>query len=170
MNQTDYTNPETIDIDIVIGEINRAFTNRGTLWDNKPMWPHVTVKALVNEIAWLKGEADPVLADVAEERLRQDVKFGEQNHGPEWWLIIALEELGEAGEVVVQLGLGDPDPKGFVWADYRKEMVQVAAVVVAAIEAFDRTLEARYTQADLDRAQQEGREWAARFDAAGDEL
>lgn len=79
-----------------------------------------------------------VLAEVGIERERQDAKFGQQNHHPSRWLDILMEEVGEAAEVSAQCGLGDPDPKGFTWADYRKEMIQVAAVAVSMVESFDR--------------------------------
>lgn len=107
----------------------------------------------------------PVLDDVQEERLRQDAKWGEQNHpdlsssakglAPEvvldaWgiltpasyrrayemevedgetnWATILLEE---AAEVVEQAALGDRTRT-------REELVQLAAVCVAWIEAIDR--------------------------------
>jgi hypothetical protein len=100
----------------------------------------------------------PVLAEIADERARQDAKWGEQNHpdgtfpdrvwawtgpasyvaenvrkncqelaaeGHVTWLDIALEEVAEAFET--------EDP-----AKLRAELVQVAAVAVAWIEAIDR--------------------------------
>lgn len=98
-----------------------------------------------------------VLSDVADERRRQDRKWGEQNHadhphtGPSadaWaalvalaeaearaslhrgptWAAILLEEVGEA--------LQEDDP-----ARLRAELVQVAAVAVAWIQALDRRIE-----------------------------
>jgi NTP pyrophosphatase (non-canonical NTP hydrolase) len=71
---------------------------------------------------------DEVLDEVAAERRRQNDKWGEQNHSPERWLTILAEEVGEAAYSYLE---DDRD-------NYRTEMVQVAAVAVAAIEAHDR--------------------------------
>jgi NTP pyrophosphatase (non-canonical NTP hydrolase) len=70
-----------------------------------------------------------ILGEVVDERKRQDDRWGVQNHGPDGWLTILMEEVGEASRAV----LGG-------WADnkYRRELVQVAAVAVAAIECLDR--------------------------------
>lgn len=93
------------------------------------------------------------LAEIADERARQDRKWGEQNHpdgtgGPDaeivagmlkalcqdaglpdgagdTWLKILAEEVGEAFDETE-------------WPKLRAELVQVAAVVVAWIEAGDR--------------------------------
>lgn len=95
-----------------------------------------------------------VLAEVAAERIRQDKKWGEQNHpdgtgphaGHEWavlskvardecqeaarrgkctWLLILREEVYEA--------FAEDDP-----AKLREELVQVAAVATQWVEAIDR--------------------------------
>lgn len=68
-----------------------------------------------------------ILAEVLAERRRQQDKWGSQYHWPQRWLCILLEEAGEAA-------------KAMLWQDgqgYRIEMLQVAAVAVAAIWAFD---------------------------------
>jgi len=39
---------------------------------------------------------------VALERLRQDNKWGEQNHLPEQWLVILMEELGELSKALLE--------------------------------------------------------------------
>jgi hypothetical protein len=54
---TDYTDPTTIDVDIVLGEINSAFNVRGHTWTDRLSWPHVTVKALADEIERLRNQA-----------------------------------------------------------------------------------------------------------------
>jgi len=69
-----------------------------------------------------------VIGMVVDERKRQDDKWGEQNHNPERWLAILGEEVGEACKAVLE---GDAE-------GYRKELVQVAAVAVAAVENLDR--------------------------------
>jgi hypothetical protein len=47
---TDYTDPSTIDVAVVCGNINHDFKRRGHHWDNSLSWPNVTVKALADEI------------------------------------------------------------------------------------------------------------------------
>jgi NTP pyrophosphatase (non-canonical NTP hydrolase) len=61
---------------------------------------------------------------VMAERARQDAKWGEQNHEPGKWLLILAEELGEVAKSQLE---GDR-------ANYIKELVQSAAVLVAWIE------------------------------------
>jgi len=69
-----------------------------------------------------------VLWEVKEERWNQNARWGEQNHGPFAWLVILMEEVGEASAAALE---GDGQ-------QFRKELVQAAAVVVAIIESFDR--------------------------------
>lgn len=68
------------------------------------------------------------LHNVLYERRCQDEKWGEQNHNPYKWLAILLEEVGEASKDLLEKEL----------LKYRDEMVQVAAVALAAIESYDR--------------------------------
>lgn len=80
--------------------------------------------------------------DVIAERERQNQKWGEQNHSPMQWLPILMEEVGEASQRAVQAYFGGARDGQRVHderqAQYREEMVQVAAVAVAMIECFDR--------------------------------
>ena len=69
-----------------------------------------------------------ILAQVQFERSRQDQKWGTPNHYPETWLAILMEEVGEAAQAMLERRL----------IDYRHEMVQVAAVALAALESYDR--------------------------------
>lgn len=73
------------------------------------------------------------IVDIIAERLRQDEKWGVQNHDPLKWLAIETEELGEVAKECLRWHFGGRD-----LANYRKEMVQVAAVALAAIECLDR--------------------------------
>ena len=68
-----------------------------------------------------------VFAEVIGERQSQDNKWGIQNHKPERWMVILGEEFGEACEAILEM-----NPK------YRDELIQVAAVAIAAVESFDR--------------------------------
>lgn len=72
-------------------------------------------------------------SDVLKERLRQDEKWGEQNHLPETWLAILMEEMGETAQAVLHARDG-----AIRWEHYRNELVQTAAVALAALECFDR--------------------------------
>lgn len=78
--------------------------------------------------------AKRVIADVLEERARQDAKWGEQNHDILFWLAVLMEEVGEAAAEAQRIP---------AWEDHRRrlfreEMVQVAAVAVAILECLDR--------------------------------
>ncbi len=76
-----------------------------------------------------------VLDEVFAERERQDARWGEQNHAPTEWISILGEEYGEVCKAVCEAHF---KYDGADWADYRTELVQVAAVAVAMIESFDR--------------------------------
>ena len=65
---------------------------------------------------------------IVEERKRQDTKWGIQNHNQEKWITILGEEFGE----VCKATLEHSD------YEYIKEMTQVAAVAVAALESWFR--------------------------------
>lgn len=74
-----------------------------------------------------------VLNDVLKERKRQDDKWGVQNHGVSDWMLILAEEFGEAAKEANEIRFRYKDS-----SEYRAELVQVAAVCVAAIESLDR--------------------------------
>ena len=71
---------------------------------------------------------DNIIKEIIEERERQDKKWGEQNHHPHIWLTILGEEFGEANKAILEKYL----------LDYRDELIQIAAVCIAAIESLDR--------------------------------
>lgn len=73
------------------------------------------------------AELPSVYYAVYQERQRQDVKWGEQNISPYHLYSILAEEFGEVGRA---LNEGEP-------ADYRKELVQVAAVAVKMVQRYD---------------------------------
>lgn len=85
-----------------------------------------------------------ILDEIMQECLRQDKKWGRQDHSPECWLAILGEEFGEvAREVTRQI-----PPIGFVdgvsidekpdMDNYRKELIQLAAVALRMVESYDR--------------------------------
>jgi hypothetical protein len=81
----------------------------------------------------ITAELGQALSNVLNERARQIDLWGEQNHGPWVWLPILTEEVGEVAKELADARLSD-----FRRSAYRNELVHVAAVAVAAIEALDR--------------------------------
>ena len=78
----------------------------------------------------LSEENEAVLDLVRTERMQQDSKWGEQNHPDLYWLGILMEEVGEASRAIIE---------GRGWEEKRdNELIQVAAVAVAWIEAIRR--------------------------------
>lgn len=95
-----------------------------------------------------------ILNEIRFERERQNNKWGEQNHSIIEWQGILMEEVGEAakeatdfyfkhpykdGNGEYQELAGDNDVVQHIrLQNYRKELVQVAAVAVQMIECLDR--------------------------------
>lgn len=81
-----------------------------------------------------------VLEEVRQERLRQTELWGEQDHLPIVWMGILMEEVGEAAQQATlhHMHLEHVEPPT-TKRRYREEMIQVAAVAIAAIEALDRS-------------------------------
>ena len=73
--------------------------------------------------------------DIFNERQRQDIKWGEQNHSNEWWMIILVEEIGELAEAMLneQFGMSPDKP-----TSVRKELVEAVAGGIAWLECMDR--------------------------------
>jgi len=74
---------------------------------------------------------------VIRERRRQTSIWGVQNHDPSKWLAILVEEVGEVAQEINDMDTlyhGSEER-------YRTELIQVAAVAVAAIESIERTYE-----------------------------
>ena len=70
-----------------------------------------------------------IVGEIARERARQDDKWGpERSLSPFFWLAILTEEVGEAAKAAL-----DSDRQGL-----REEVIQVAAVAVAWLEAMSR--------------------------------
>ena len=74
-----------------------------------------------------------ILDEIVHERYLQTQKWGEQNHIPSVWTDILVEEVGEVSRAILETVFGNGN-----WDDYRKELIQVAAVAVAMVECFDR--------------------------------
>lgn len=86
----------------------------------------------------IKGRVtqDGVIKEVMEERSYRDGLWGEQNHAPADWLMILMEEVGEAAKGALENRFLYPGNAGL--GEYRAELIQVAAVAVAMVESLDR--------------------------------
>ena len=78
-----------------------------------------------------------VMSDVTDERLAQEKKWGQQNHDDNMFLVILGEEYGEACQATLEQfeTMGTEEIATY---HLRAELIQVAAVAVAHIEAIDR--------------------------------
>lgn len=88
-----------------------------------------------------------ILEEIKNERKRQDDKFGEQNNLPIEWISILTEEVGEASKEAIehhfQYNNKDGDPCSVSdqeqrLKNYRKELIECAAVCVNAIQSLER--------------------------------
>lgn len=83
------------------------------------------------------GRSMDIYDEIANERIRQDVKFGDQLHRPIEWLPILMEEVGEvAREVCENYHSWHYGPR--TYENYRNELIHVAAVCVHMIENIDK--------------------------------
>ena len=74
-----------------------------------------------------------IIRDVLKERQRQDDKFGKnRNQHPFVWMVILGEEVGEVNKASLEWMYA-----GKTLDEYRMELVQVAAVSIAAILDLD---------------------------------
>lgn len=88
------------------------------------------------------GMAD-ALDDIVSERAQQDEKWGQQNHALTVWLAILTEEVGEVAEAILHARPRVGKDRGYDGIpEVRAELVQVAAVALAALEYIDRDPEA----------------------------
>lgn len=91
----------------------------------------------------MNEETGKVLREVLEERRRQDLKWGQQDHDAFVWLGILMEEVGEVARAALEAKF-TTEPQLFQpghIAEYRKELTHVAAVAAAMIESLDRRQE-----------------------------
>ena len=89
-----------------------------------------------------------IYGEIQAERERQDVRWGEQDHHPVYWTGILAEELGEVAQAAIELNgrcARTMDDAEDALRGLRLELVQLAAVAVAALECLDR---GRYAAAD----------------------
>lgn len=86
-----------------------------------------------------------VLDEVFKERERQDLKWGQQNHSVPEYLMILGEEVDEANKEALEEYFAekgpqpsDSEPHAADYTEYRKELIQIAAVAVSMVECLDR--------------------------------
>jgi hypothetical protein len=81
-------------------------------------------------------KTDSVLVDVAEERLRQDVKWANPANDDQWSALDWHEMIADYNALARRMAaMGSLDKA-------RRRYVQVAALAVAAVEAIDRKMTA----------------------------
>jgi len=80
---------------------------------------------------------DRVLSEVLAERIRQDVKWGEQNWHDFEGISVLTEEVGEAAQAANEANFRSGKTPGD-YSQLRAELIQVAAVAVNHIEIIDR--------------------------------
>ncbi len=73
---------------------------------------------------------------VREERIRQDTKWGVQNHDDFEWLAILVEEVGEIGKSLAESRINpESELKALeLFENMKQEIVQTAAVCIAWLE------------------------------------
>jgi hypothetical protein len=88
-----------------------------------------------------------VLGDIFAERERQHAKWGQQDHDIANWFLILAEEVGEAAKDACEFTfvehMGEPDRGAYQCAmllRLRSELIQVAAVSCAMVEAIERRM------------------------------
>ena len=75
-----------------------------------------------------------ILEEIQAERRRQTEKFGPMDNTPSTWAIILGEEVGEVCRAVLD---ARASLDAVSLTNYRQELIQVAAVAIAAIENLD---------------------------------
>jgi hypothetical protein len=73
---------------------------------------------------------------VIDERARQEAQWGVQRHNFAVWMVVLGEEYGEACRALLLARACGPNERD-LYPALRAELVQVAAVAVAAIEHLD---------------------------------
>jgi hypothetical protein len=72
---------------------------------------------------------------VVEERKKQDIKWGIQDHDAGKWILILQEEIGEFSQRTLDNQFSNND----IGCPFtRDELVQVASVALAMLESYDR--------------------------------
>ena len=75
-----------------------------------------------------------VFESIIIERMKQDEKWGPQKHSLSQWLMILSEEIGEFSAAVLEKRFLTEECLNYDW---RREAIQMAAVIVAMLEYSD---------------------------------
>lgn len=75
------------------------------------------------------------LDKVLGERVKQDRKWGVQDHNDDKWYRILGEEFGEIGHALNELDYGTSKPNDMTEEELEDEIIQTAAVCVAWLES-----------------------------------
>ena len=78
-----------------------------------------------------------IFEQILEEREHQDLLWGPTSHDLPFWMTILLEELGEAAEAALADVTLEGEGSHHNLLICRAELIQVAAVAMAAIEDID---------------------------------
>lgn len=101
--------------------------------------------------------ATHVLAEVLNERVRQEKKWGVQNHNPADWVTILGEEFGEVCKAALEWRFSKDrlsyNQRREQLKEYRAELIQVAAVAVSMVQSLERN-ELLVVDPDLDKVTQ----------------
>ncbi len=104
-----------------------------------------TTKEEIRTIMYGAPPRRTILQEISLERDRQDSLHGkDRDQQPYEWLMILGEEVGEANKGALDVyfmnlaGKIENKVVPFALQNYREELIQVAAVAVAAIECLDR--------------------------------
>ncbi len=81
---------------------------------------------------------DSIFNEIKIERKKQDTKWGEQNHKPIEWVAILTEEVGEVSKAALEAHFNQCYWDAAQLKEYRKELIQVAAVAIAMLESLER--------------------------------
>jgi hypothetical protein len=93
--------------------------------------------------------AEPAVADILTERLRQVALWGgpdaDDKRDADQWLALTGGYLGKAHEASIAVHDAtvygaDPEQQNAAVAEYRRRLVQVAALATAAVESLDRLI------------------------------
>ncbi len=84
-----------------------------------------------------KGNQIELIESILAERISQDLKWGEQNHLPQWWTGILGEEYGELCQAINETVFDNGTDKGG-YLNMKKEAIQVAAVALSFLECLER--------------------------------
>lgn len=132
------------ELDMAIIKLNDAYENEEV---NLPDECDIIVPALLELKERRESSLRPAtsiqgnaIKAILAERQRQDEKWGEQNHLPQFWTGILGEEYGEFCEAVNEtvFNNGEEERKKGGYENMRKEAIHVAAVAVGFLECLER--------------------------------